>query len=62
MSVRTLAASRSSVSRNVRLISSPNTSTSRFPLYALYRSRHHPPAKTRAFLEFVMSLTPHPSK
>jgi DNA-binding transcriptional LysR family regulator len=30
----------------------------RFPLYALYPSRHHPPAKTRAFLELVMSLAP----
>lgn len=28
----------------------------RFPLYALYPSRHHPPAKTQAFLEFVQSL------
>ena len=28
----------------------------RFPLYALYPSRHHPPAKTLAFLEFVRSL------
>jgi len=24
-----------------------------FPLYALYPSRHHPPAKVRAFIEFV---------
>lgn len=30
----------------------------RFPLYALYPSRHHPPAKTLAFLEFVRSLRP----
>jgi DNA-binding transcriptional LysR family regulator len=28
----------------------------RFPLYALYPSRHHPPAKTLAFLDFVTSL------
>lgn len=28
----------------------------RFPLYALYPSRQHPPAKTRAFLEFFQSL------
>lgn len=27
-----------------------------FPLYALHPSRHHPPAKTRAFLDFVMAL------
>ena len=30
----------------------------RFPLYAYYPSRHHPPAKTLAFLEFVQSLLP----
>jgi DNA-binding transcriptional LysR family regulator len=28
----------------------------RFPLYALYPSRHHPAAKTLAFLDFVTSL------
>jgi DNA-binding transcriptional LysR family regulator len=28
----------------------------RFPLYALYPSRHHPPAKTHAFLDFVTTL------
>lgn len=28
----------------------------RFPLYALYPSRHHPAAKTVAFLEFIRSL------
>ncbi|MBB5465854.1 DNA-binding transcriptional LysR family regulator [Paraburkholderia sp. CI2] len=28
-----------------------------YPLYALYPSRHHPPAKVRAFLDFIMSLT-----
>lgn len=28
-----------------------------YPLYALYPSRHHPPAKVRAFLEFILSLT-----
>ncbi|MFJ3522907.1 LysR family transcriptional regulator [Pseudomonas sp. NPDC090203] len=28
-----------------------------FPLYALYPSRHLPPAKVRAFLEFVVSLS-----
>jgi DNA-binding transcriptional LysR family regulator len=30
----------------------------RFPLYAIYPSRHHPPAKTLAFVEFVRSLLP----
>jgi DNA-binding transcriptional LysR family regulator len=28
-----------------------------YPLYALYPSRHHPPAKVRAFFEFIVSLT-----
>ncbi|NKJ46427.1 LysR family transcriptional regulator [Burkholderia sp. SG-MS1] len=28
-----------------------------YPLYALYPSRHHPPAKVRAFVEFIVSLT-----
>ncbi|MGF6538510.1 LysR family transcriptional regulator [Paraburkholderia youngii] len=28
-----------------------------YPLYALYPSRHHPPAKVRAFLDFIISLT-----
>lgn len=28
----------------------------RFPLYALYPSRQHPPAKTRAFIDFVTAL------
>jgi len=27
-----------------------------YPLYALYPSRHHPPAKVRAFLDFIVSL------
>jgi DNA-binding transcriptional LysR family regulator len=27
------------------------------PLYAYYPSRHHMPAKTRAFLDFVVELT-----
>jgi DNA-binding transcriptional LysR family regulator len=35
----------------------PDWPDERFPLYALYPSRHHPPAKTRAFLEFVRSIT-----
>jgi DNA-binding transcriptional LysR family regulator len=25
-----------------------------FPLYALHPSRHHPPAKVRAFIEFAL--------
>ena len=28
-----------------------------FPLYALYPSRHLPPAKVRAFLEFVVGIS-----
>jgi DNA-binding transcriptional LysR family regulator len=28
-----------------------------YPLHALYPSRHHPPAKVRAFLDLIMSLT-----
>ena len=28
----------------------------RFPLYALHPSRHHVPAKTRAFLDFIVAL------
>jgi DNA-binding transcriptional LysR family regulator len=28
-----------------------------FPLYALYPSRHQPPAKLRAFLEFLLEST-----
>jgi DNA-binding transcriptional LysR family regulator len=35
----------------------PDWPDERFPLYALHPSRHHPPAKTRAFLDFVISLT-----
>ncbi|WP_426690658.1 LysR family transcriptional regulator [Rhodanobacter ginsengiterrae] len=31
-------------------------SDERFPLYALYHSRHHLPAKCRAFLDFVVGL------
>jgi DNA-binding transcriptional LysR family regulator len=29
----------------------------RYPLYVYYASRHHVPAKTRAFLDFVVELT-----
>ncbi|MFP5391414.1 MAG: LysR family transcriptional regulator [Gammaproteobacteria bacterium] len=32
----------------------PDWPDERFPLYALYPSRQHPPAKVRAFLDFVM--------
>ncbi|MGY6174257.1 LysR family transcriptional regulator [Paraburkholderia strydomiana] len=35
----------------------PDWPDERFPLYALYLSGSHPPAKTRAFLDFVVSLT-----
>ncbi|HWH89473.1 MAG TPA: LysR substrate-binding domain-containing protein [Pseudomonas sp.] len=35
----------------------PNWSDEYFPLYALYPSRHLPPAKVRAFLEFVVALS-----
>ncbi|MDQ7981632.1 LysR family transcriptional regulator [Paraburkholderia sp. SARCC-3016] len=38
----------------------PDWSDERFPLYAYHPSRHHVPAKTRAFLDFVVALTPHP--
>ena len=36
----------------------PDWPDERFPLYAVYPSRKHLPAKTRAFLDFVMSLPP----
>ena len=35
----------------------PEWPDERFPLYALYPSRHLPPAKLRAFLDFVLDLT-----
>ncbi|WP_250515730.1 LysR family transcriptional regulator [Caballeronia sp. INDeC2] len=35
----------------------PDWPDERFPLYAFYPSRHHPPAKTRAFLDLVIALT-----
>ena len=35
----------------------PDWSDERFPFYAYYPSRHHLPAKTRAFLDFVVELT-----
>lgn len=34
----------------------PDWADERFPLYALYPSRNHLPAKTRAFLDFVSSI------
>jgi DNA-binding transcriptional LysR family regulator len=36
----------------------PDWPDERFPLYAVYPSRKHLPAKTRAFLDFVASLPP----
>ncbi|WP_201313407.1 LysR family transcriptional regulator [Dyella sp. EPa41] len=35
----------------------PDWPDERFPLYALYPSRHHPSAKVRAFLDFVIGIT-----
>lgn len=35
----------------------PDWPEERFPLYALYPSRHHPSAKVRAFLDFVIAIT-----
>ncbi|MDR5857106.1 LysR family transcriptional regulator [Caballeronia sp. LZ062] len=35
----------------------PDWPDERFPLYAFHPSRHHPPAKTRAFLDLVIALT-----
>lgn len=35
----------------------PDWPDEQFPLYALYPSRHHPPAKVRAFFDFIVSLT-----
>jgi DNA-binding transcriptional LysR family regulator len=34
----------------------PGWAEERFPLYAYHPSRHLPPAKVRAFLDFVLSL------
>jgi len=34
----------------------PDWPDDRFPLYAVYPSRYHPPAKIRAFLDFVISI------
>lgn len=38
----------------------PDWPDERYPLHALYPSRHHVPAKTRAFLDFVASLASQP--
>jgi DNA-binding transcriptional LysR family regulator len=35
----------------------PDWSDERFPLYAYHPSRHHVPAKTRVFLDFIVALT-----
>jgi DNA-binding transcriptional LysR family regulator len=35
----------------------PDWPDERFPLYALYPSRQHVPAKVRAFFEFVVALS-----
>jgi DNA-binding transcriptional LysR family regulator len=35
----------------------PDWPDERFPLYALYPSRHLPPAKLRAFIDFVLEIT-----
>ena len=35
----------------------PNWPDEKFPLFALYPSRHLPPAKLRAFLDFLLELT-----
>lgn len=35
----------------------PDWPDERFPLYALYPSRHHPAAKVRAFLDFAIAIT-----
>ncbi len=36
----------------------PDWRDDRFPLFAVYPSRHYLPAKTRAFLDFVISIAP----
>ena len=39
----------------------PDWLDERFPLYALHPSRHHPPPKTRAFLDFVTATMKSPN-
>ena len=36
----------------------PDWSNERWPLYAYHPSRHLPPAKVRAFLDFVQEIAP----
>jgi DNA-binding transcriptional LysR family regulator len=38
----------------------PDWPDEKFPLYALYPSRHLPPAKLRAFLDFILELASSP--
>ena len=38
-------------------VRNPDWADEVYPLYALYPSRHHPPAKVRAFLDFIVTLT-----
>ena len=38
----------------------PDWPDERYPLYALYPSRHHPAAKVRAFLDFIVALSEAP--
>jgi DNA-binding transcriptional LysR family regulator len=38
----------------------PDWPDEKFPLYALYPSRHLPPAKLRAFIDFVLEFTSSP--
>jgi DNA-binding transcriptional LysR family regulator len=38
----------------------PDWPDERYPLYAWHPSRHHPPLKTRAFVDFVVGLTAQP--
>jgi DNA-binding transcriptional LysR family regulator len=40
----------------------PDWSDARFPLYALHPSRHFVPAKVRAFLDFIVSLSAVPER
>ena len=35
----------------------PDWPDERYPLYTCHPSRHHMPAKTRVFLDFVVALT-----
>lgn len=46
---------RALIGDGVLVVLFPDWSDERFPLYALYPSRHLPPAKVRAFLDFVVA-------